>query len=230
MLRRSGPGRWTQARIRSWPPMRWCCRKIFVPRAVVRALPGDPCAAPGVCAGLAAGCRGDHRDERSATSGRATASCDRLSHKGSAWAGKSGVRRILSRPDRISVQRGVQHHPASGPGILTWTPDLPKFEHHDDHHEPTLIAAARSQRTASSPRGTFSPAELTEVRVITRCITRAGARRGHPAMPSDLSNRCARVMPVAPGRGARSSCSAGPCSAGGRRLASHKPVDLSRSR
>jgi hypothetical protein len=38
---------------------------------------------------------------------------------------------------------------------------LPKFEHHDDRHEPTSIAAARSQMTASSPRGAFSQAELT---------------------------------------------------------------------
>ena len=37
---------------------------------------------------------------------------------------------------------------------------LPKFEHHDARHESTLIAAARSQMTASSPRGTFSQAEL----------------------------------------------------------------------
>jgi hypothetical protein len=44
--------------------------------------------------------------------------------------------------------------------ILTRIPGLPKFEHHDDRHEPTLFAAARSQMTASSPRGTFSQAEL----------------------------------------------------------------------
>ena len=70
------------------------------------------------------------------------------------------------------MRRAVQHHSALGPVILTWIPDLPKFEHHDDHHEPTLIAAARSQMTASSPRGTFSQAELSAFRVITRCITR----------------------------------------------------------
>ena len=70
------------------------------------------------------------------------------------------------------MQRAVQHHPASGPVILTWIPDLPKYEHHDDRHEPTLIAAARSQMTASSPRGTFSQAELSAFLVITRCITR----------------------------------------------------------
>jgi len=35
-----------------------------------------------------------------------------------------------------------------------------------------LIAAARSQMTASSPLGTFSQAELTAERVIQRVITR----------------------------------------------------------
>ena len=47
---------------------------------------------------------------------------------------------------------------------------LPKFEHHDARREPTLIATARSQMTASSPRGTFSQAELT-AELVTRCIT-----------------------------------------------------------
>ena len=37
--------------------------------------------------------------------------------------------------------------------------------------EPTLIAAASSQATAGSRCGTFSQAELTEDKVITRCIT-----------------------------------------------------------
>ena len=49
---------------------------------------------------------------------------------------------------------------------------LPKFEHHDARHKPTLIEPARSQMTASSPRGTFSQAELTAEWVITRRITR----------------------------------------------------------
>jgi hypothetical protein len=53
--------------------------------------------------------------------------------------------------------------------MLTWIPGLPKFEHHDARHEPTLIAAARSQMTASSPRGTFSQAELTG-ELVTRRI------------------------------------------------------------
>jgi hypothetical protein len=61
---------------------------------------------------------------------------------------------------------------------------LPKFEHHDARHEPTLIATARSQMAASSPHGTFSQAELAGGRVITRCITRpmlvsAADIRGH---------------------------------------------------
>jgi hypothetical protein len=46
---------------------------------------------------------------------------------------------------------------------------LPKFEDHAALHEPTLIAAARSQMTASSPLGTFSQAELTG-ELVTRRI------------------------------------------------------------
>jgi integrase/recombinase XerD len=55
-------------------------------------------------------------------------------------------------------------------------------------HEPTLIAAARSRMTASSPRGTFSQAELAGDRVITRCITRSMPVPGGTirAMPGDL--------------------------------------------
>jgi hypothetical protein len=51
-----------------------------------------------------------------------------------------------------------------------------------------LIAAARSQMTASSPRVTFSPPELTADRVITRCITRSISAPGAtiPAMPGDV--------------------------------------------
>ena len=104
-------------------------------------------------------------------------SCDHLSRNGSAWAGKSGVRR-----------RTTQRHPASEPVILTRIPGrCPKFEHHDALHEPTLIAAARSQMTASSPRGTFSQAELTAEVPLTdvspapdepgsRCRIRTAAR------------------------------------------------------
>jgi len=62
----------------------------------------------------------------------------------------------------------------SAPGTARPGPQ-PKFEHHDARHEHTLIAAAIFQMTASSPCGTFSPAELTEVRVITRYITRPRA-------------------------------------------------------
>jgi len=49
----------------------------------------------------------------------------------------------------------------------------PKFEHHHARHEHTLIAAASSQMTANSPRGTFSQAELAGDMVITR----SGPRR-----------------------------------------------------
>ena len=57
--------------------------------------------------------------------------------------------------------------------------------------------------TASSPRGSFSQAELAGDRVITRCITRpdVGARRYHPAMPSDLERLPVPVSPSAPGAG-----------------------------
>jgi hypothetical protein len=66
-----------------------------------------------------------------------------------------------------------------------------------------LIAAARSQMTASSPRVTFSPPELTADRVITRCITRPMSVPGATirAMPGDLEPLPALVYPVAPGAG-----------------------------
>ena len=57
--------------------------------------------------------------------------------------------------------------------LVTGHPRPPKLEHHDDRHEPTMIAAARFQMTASSPRSTFSQAELTGEQVITRSITRS---------------------------------------------------------
>ena len=69
-----------------------------------------------------------------------------------------------------------------------------------NRHEPTVIAAARSQMTASSPRGTFSQAELAGDRVITRCITRCL----RPRRPAALA---ARNRPP-PGRGA---CALGAC-------------------
>ncbi len=70
-------------------------------------------------------------------------------------------------------RRATQRHPASEPVILTWIPGrCPKFESVcPPATELTLIATAKSQMTASSPRGTFSQAELTAERVITRCIT-----------------------------------------------------------
>ena len=53
--------------------------------------------------------------------------------------------------------------------------------------------------TASSPRGTFSQAELTEVRVITRCITRPISPPGVTirAMPGDLEPLPVRVLRAA---------------------------------
>ena len=98
---------------------------------------------------------------------RATSSCNRLLRNGGAWAGKSGVLRLLSRPDRS--RRGKRHsvirlqspHPSPGS-------PLPKFEHYDARHEPTLIAAARSRMTASSPRSSFSQAELTAEEPVKR--------------------------------------------------------------
>ena len=73
---------------------------------------------------------------------------------------------------------------ASEPVTLTRIPGpLPKSGHHAARHEHTLIAAARSQRTASSPPGTFSPAELTEDRVVTRFITPSVAADGKPSVP-----------------------------------------------
>jgi hypothetical protein len=44
---------------------------------------------------------------------------------------------------------------------------LPKSSTMMLRHEPTLIATTGYQLTASSPRGTFSQAELTADRVIT---------------------------------------------------------------
>jgi hypothetical protein len=50
----------------------------------------------------------------------------------------------------------------------TWIPGRCPSSTTVYRHQPTLIAAARSQTTASSSRGTFSQAELTADRVITR--------------------------------------------------------------
>ena len=57
--------------------------------------------------------------------------------------------------------------------------------------------------TASSPRGTFSQAELAGDRVITRCITRPVSVPGATirAMPGDLERLPAPVSPAAPGAG-----------------------------
>jgi hypothetical protein len=69
-------------------------------------------------------------------------------------------------------RRATQRYPASELVILTRIPGRrPKFEHRVP--PPTHVDRGRQvQTTASSPRGTFSQAELTAERVITRCITR----------------------------------------------------------
>jgi hypothetical protein len=93
-------------------------------------------------------------------------------------------------------------------GVMGKIPVLPKFEHHDDRHEPALIAAARSQMTASSPRGTFSQAELAGDRVITRCITRPMTAPGATirVMPGDLERLPVPVSQPDPRRRLRASC------------------------
>jgi len=76
--------------------------------------------------------------------------------------------------------------------------------------EPALIAAARSQMTASSPRGTFSQPELTADRVITRCITRPMSASGATmVMPADLE-----PVPTSPFPRCPRCCQAGGTRAG----------------
>jgi hypothetical protein len=55
--------------------------------------------------------------------------------------------------------------------------------------------------TVSSPRGTFSPAELTDEQVITRCITLPMPVPGATirTMPGDLERLAVPVSPAAPG-------------------------------
>jgi hypothetical protein len=67
--------------------------------------------------------------------------------------------------ERHSVTRRQSPHPHLDPR------PLPNFEQHDACHKPTLIAATRSRMTASSPRGAFSQAELTDelVTVVFKC-------------------------------------------------------------
>src|SRR5262249_12978347 len=98
------------------------------------------------------------------------ANCDPPARNRSAWQAS-----LVFGGGRQSVIR--LQSPSSSPGSRP----LPRFEHHDARHEPTLIAAARSQMTASSPRGTFSQAELTAVKLVTRRIqVGRGCRGGRP--------------------------------------------------
>ena len=77
--------------------------------------------------------------------------------------------------------------------MLTLGPrPLSKFEHHDGLREHTLIAAARSQMTVSSPRGTFSQVELAgdvSVRLLspgTRDLRRACSDSGRRFPASEV--------------------------------------------
>ena len=78
-------------------------------------------------------------------------------------------------------------------------------------HKPTLTAAARSQMTASPPRGTFSQAELAGDRVITRCITRPESVLGATIEPCQVTSTCCLCLslpprPARPRRHWRASC------------------------
>jgi hypothetical protein len=119
---------------------------------------------------------------------RAVTVCHEVAAPGQAT---SGVRRLLSRPNRS--RRGERYSvirlqsPSSSPGSLA----AAQVRAPCARHQPTLIAAARYQTAASSPRGTFSQAELTAKtgnrriqgrRVRPRCCPaskpRAPAKRG----------------------------------------------------
>ena len=71
-------------------------------------------------------------------------------------------------------------------------------------HEPTLIAAARSQMTASFPRGTFSRAELAGELVTRRiwCDEFGGrvssfecGRQSEPAAATKMARRSSQGVP-----------------------------------
>jgi|SRR5689334_3130599 len=88
-----------------------------------------------------------------------------------AWSGKRplpkcrpGVGAIPVRPD--SNRHGERHSVIWLQGHLDPMP-LPKSSTLMLRHEPSQIATTGYQMTASSPRGTFSQAELTADRVIT---------------------------------------------------------------
>ena len=77
------------------------CRKIFVPQVAVRPVPGEPCAAAGVRAGLAAGCgrdgrRGDRGRWRAAGAGsgrRPRGPGSRIPRRGAGCGGSGRARR-----------------------------------------------------------------------------------------------------------------------------------------
>jgi hypothetical protein len=88
-----------------------------------------------------------------------------------------------SCPD--SNRRGERHSVIRLQGHLDPMP-LPKSSTLMLRHEPSLIATTGYQMTASSPRGTFSQAELTTDRVITGIIipTRQATRWARPITDS----------------------------------------------
>ena len=98
---------------------------------------------------------------------------------------------------------GNKRHPASEPVILTWicvrcpssSTACPPPTHVDRGRE---VPDDRE-----FPRGTFSQAELTGERVITRCITRSLSVPGATirAMPGDPGRLPAPASPAAPGAG-----------------------------
>ena len=90
-------------------------------------------------------------------------SCDRLSRIGSARAGHVRCAAAPVPAEQEPSRRATQRHPASEPVILTWIPAAAQVRAPCARHPPTLIAAARSQTTASSPRGTVSQADLTVI-------------------------------------------------------------------
>jgi hypothetical protein len=105
---------------------------------------------------------------------RATSSCDRLSRIAAGQASQVPSNSVPAgqEPSRRTTQR----HPASEPVIPHLDPmPLPKLEHHDASSRTHVDRGRQVHMTASSPRGTFSQAELTVERVIQRVIIRSPA-------------------------------------------------------
>jgi len=97
----------------------------------------------------------------------------------------AGITRITCPVDTVPAWQDL--YAAGGTAselvILTRIASMSKSEHHDDRHELTLIAAAGSQMSASSPRGTFSQAELAGDDAMVLIITLAGRRKISRGLP-----------------------------------------------